>query len=207
MKNDLSRLKSVVEQLAQDAGALDEANKQRKSNYYLQDQPLFDEKLFPIASASYYAYVKYTQQRIEHLEVLLQSKQKEFCDALLQQLEEQITALIKAIKANDSRYHDSQYRLDRRNRLNKQKTSKYKKAAKKVLMSSHQLHEKLSEYRGFERRLEEMIRVKDQQLKISKKHDTNAMQLEVLTLHQRLGRCRKAINDIEKQIEFSEKSR
>lgn len=207
MKKDVLRLKSVVEQLAQDAGAVDEANKQRKSNYYLQDQALFDEKLFPIASTSYYAYVKYTQQRIEHLEALLDTKQREFCKALLEQLVEQITALIKAIKANDSRYHDSQYRLDRRNRLHKQKTEKYKKAAKTVLMSSHQLHAKLAEYRGFERRLEEMIRTKDQQLKKSQKHDTNAMQLEVLTLHQRLGRCRRAINDIEKQIEFSEKSR
>ena len=142
MERSLIRLKSILEQLEIDANAADQANKQRKSHYYLQDEAMFDEKLFPIVSSSYYAYVKYTQKRLDHLQKLLSTKHMEFCDALMAELEEQISALITAIKSNDSRHHDSEYRLDRRNRLNKQKTqakAKFKKQAKAVLMPSHQL--------------------------------------------------------------------
>ncbi|WNC71154.1 primosomal replication protein PriC [Thalassotalea psychrophila] len=212
MERSLTRLKSILDQLETDANAADQANKQRKSHYYLQDEAMFDEKLFPITSSSYYAYVKYTQKRLDHLQQLLNTKHRDFCDALMAELEEQISSLITAIKSNDSRHHDSEYRLDRRNRLNKQKTqakakhtAKFKNQAKAVLMSSHQLYAKLAEFQGFERRLQEMIRIKEHELAKTKKHDTATMQQEILTLHQRLGRCRKAISDVEKQIEDSEK--
>lgn len=210
MESSLIRLKSILAQLEVDANAADQVNKKRKSHYYLQDEAMFDEKLFPINSSSYYAYVKYTQKRLDHLQKLLSTKHMEFCDALMAELEEQISSLITAIKSNDNRHHDSEYRLDRRNRLNKQKTqanAKFKKQAKAVLMPSHQLYEKLAEFRGFERRLQDMLQIKELELAKTKKHDTSKMQLEILTLHQRLGRCRKAISDVEKQIEDSEKNR
>ncbi|KGK00937.1 primosomal replication protein PriC [Thalassotalea sp. ND16A] len=208
MAQPLHRLKSILVQLAADANAADLKNKQRKSHYYLQDQSLFDEKLFPIASSTYYAYVMYTQKRLEHLQKLMNSNHAEFSDVLLSELEAQISALITAIKSNDNLHHDSEYRLDRRKRLNQQKSlKKYKKAAKTAFAPSHQLYQKLAEYHGFERRLEIMLNDKEAALANTKKHDTSMMQQEVLTLHQRLGRCRRAISDLEKQIELSEKSR
>ncbi|TRX57238.1 primosomal replication protein PriC [Thalassomonas sp. M1454] len=206
--NALNRLESLLEQLAVDAKRVDAENKQQKSHYYLQDKPVFDEKLFPIVSANFIAYVKYAQERVQHLKKLLASNHNEFSDALMTQLEEQILSLITALKSNSSRHHDSEYQLNRRKRLSAQKQAKvYQKAVKSITMPSHQLHAKLAETHGFERRLEEMLRIKQEQLQSSKNQDTNVLQMEVLTLHQRLGRCRKAISDIEKQIEMSEKMR
>lgn len=210
-KNALIRLGSLLTQLAADASDIDTANKQKKSHYYLQDRPLFDDKLFPIASSSYVAYVKYAQQRLTHLNKLLETDHNDFSDVMFSQLEEQTLSLITAIKSNDSRHHDGDYRLDRRNRLNAQKHKKqpnnYKNMAKAIMVPSHQLHAKLAEVIGFERRLEEMIRIKELELSNKRVKDTSALQLEVLTLHQRLGRCRKAKSEIEREIELSEKSR
>lgn len=206
--NAIVRLESLLDQLAIDAHKTDEGNKLRKSHYYLHDKPLFDNKLFPIESANFFAYVKYTQKRLQHLKLLIDKKQFDFTDALFAELESQILSLITAIKSNESRYHDSDYRLDRRHRLSAKKNNKkYQAVAKHLLMPSHQLHEKMAETRGFERRLMQMIDDKQALLNSSKLKDTSNLQMEVLTLHQRLGRCRKAISDIEKQIEFSEKKR
>lgn len=206
--NALNRLDTLLQQLAIDAKQVDAQNKQDKSHYYLQDKPVFDEKLFPIVSANFSAYVKYAQSRVVHLKKLLTTNHDEFSDALMVQLEEQILSLITALKSNDSRHHDSEYQLNRRKRLSAKKQSKvYQKAVKTIMMPSHQLHAKLAETHGFERRLQEMLSTKQMQLDNSKSQDTSALQMEVLTLHQRLGRCRKAISDIEKQIEISEKMR
>lgn len=199
MERSLTRLTSILDQLKIDANTADQENKQRKSHFYLQNKAMFDEKLFPIKSSSYYAHVKYTQKRLAHLQKLLSTKPTEFCVALMAELEQQISSLIIAIKSNDSRHNDSDYRLERSNRLKKQKTQ-----VKAVLIPLDQLYAKLAEFQGFERRLQDMIQIKELELAKAKQDDMPTMQQEILTLHQRIGRCRKAISDVEKQIEDSE---
>ncbi len=204
----ISRLATLLSQLSVDAKHIDAINKQKKSHYYLKYEPMFDEKLFPIVSSDYIDYVKYAQQRLTHLQKLLKNKQDEFSDALLQELESQIVSLITAIKANQSRHNDSEYRLDRRKRLQGQRqTKQFKKQTKSILQPVNQIYAKLNETRGFELRLMQMLTDKELELKQCKAKDSSRLQMEVLTLHQRLGRCRKAITDIEKQIELSEKRR
>jgi primosomal replication protein N'' len=82
---------------------------------------------------------------------------------------------------------------------------KYNKAAKAVLLSSHQLYQQLTEHREFERRLIAMITEREQQRQKSRDINNNTVSQEVLALHQRLGRCRKAISSIERNIELTEK--
>ena len=72
-------------------------------------------------------------------------------------------------------------------------------------MSSHQLYQKLTEHHEFERRLMDMLSEKERQRLESKKHESEKLSVEVLTLHQRLGRCRKAISAIQREIELAEK--
>ncbi|WP_068547860.1 primosomal replication protein PriC [Thalassotalea crassostreae] len=215
MKQSLLRLQQLLMQLADDAKQADLANKNNKAHYYLHDQPLFDEKLFPIASSSYNVYVSYTQKRLAHLQKLLNSNKAEVANMMFQGLEEQVMALINAIKSNDNRHHDGDYRLDRRNRLNKlkdkhkQPSAAHRKAATKIILPSQQLYQKLSEYHGFERRLLDMVQEKQDNLNRCKADSQNSkdIQQQLLALHQRLGRCRKAISEVEKQIEDSETSR
>ena len=210
MQSSLLRLASLLEKLAIDANKLDAANANKKSHYYHQDTAIFDEKLFPIHSAKYIAYVKFLQQRNTQLQKLVENTDKQMIDVLFEQLQEQVMAVVNALKANENLHNDSEYRLNRRHRLNaKNKTSNKsasadtnnygKKLAKAIMASSQQLHQKLAEYKGFESRLQEMLLSKESELHRDKKNSTR-LQQELLALHQRLGRCRKAISEVEKQI-------
>jgi primosomal replication protein N'' len=86
-------------------------------------------------------------------------------------------------------------------------TDKYNKMAKSVLLSSHQLYQQLTEHHEFERRLKDMITEREQERTRSKSANIDKLSQEVLALHQRLGRCRKAISAIERNIEQAEKSK
>ena len=77
---------------------------------------------------------------------------------------------------------------------------------KSVLLSSHQLYQQLNEHHEFERRLMDMITEREQERVRSKSAINDKLSLEVLALHQLLGRCRKAISSIERNIELAEKN-
>ncbi len=73
------------------------------------------------------------------------------------------------------------------------------------MLTSHQLYEKLNKNREFERRLMLMVAEREQQRTQCRASEAEKLSNEVLALHQRLGRCRKAISLIERDIEFAEK--
>ncbi|QDP00633.1 primosomal replication protein PriC [Thalassotalea sp. PS06] len=201
MQSQIKRLQQLVEQLIIDAKAADQKNKQRKSHYYLQRQALFDDRLFTKSFDTYSGYIPGIQQKLIHLDKLLAKGQQSLSYTLLEQLQQQISALITAIKANDSRHQDSDYRLNRRHRISQKRMKNF---TERVMQPTRALYEKLSEYQGFEKRLEQMLF--DEQAKLNKAATQDSeLQQKVLTLHQRLGRCRQAIAKIETQIEQQEK--
>jgi len=83
--------------------------------------------------------------------------------------------------------------------------AQYNNVAKAVLLSSHQLYQKLNEHHEFERRLMDMVQTRQQELTQCRASQSTKLSQEVLALHQRLGRCRKAISAIEREIELAEK--
>ncbi|WP_371186248.1 primosomal replication protein PriC [Thalassotalea maritima] len=204
----IHRFKSLIEQLQVDAKQADQQNKQRRVHRYVERQSLFAPSLFPITSNQYGDYVHYLQQQLSQLEKLLNSDKNALADSLLERLEAQVSAMIIALKSESNRLRDSDYRLQTAKRLN-QKHQRQKKQPINVtsFMTAHQMHSKLVEYRGFEQRLELMLKQQEQLLAQdhgeNKQHITQA----IFTIHQRLGRCRRAINELEKQIEDKEKSR
>ena len=60
--------------------------------------------------------------------------------------------------------------------------------------SSQQLYQQLSEYQQFESRLKDM-------LQLAERDQTAAGTARRLALHARLGRCRRAIDEVEQQIQ------
>ncbi|WP_371377280.1 primosomal replication protein PriC [Thalassotalea aquiviva] len=205
----LERLEQLLLQLNDDAKTVDQENKQKKSHYYLQQDSLFDQKLFPIVSSNYADYVQYTLKQLTQLKRLEQSNKTILESSLLETLDQQISSLITAIKSNSARHHDSDYRLQRRYRLQAQKQvqqNKYQHIAKGLMKGSHQLHAKLAETRGFEKRLMQMLFDKETELNQCKANQQSELQQQVLILHQRLGRCRKAISQLERELELAEKN-
>lgn len=69
-----------------------------------------------------------------------------------------------------------------------------KAVVQQLAASSQQLYQQLSEYQQFESRLLDMVRLAERD---SSKEATN----KTLALHARLGRCRKAINEVEQAIQ------
>ena len=73
------------------------------------------------------------------------------------------------------------------------------------MQSSHELYQELSQNHEFERRLQEMIDIRKQQLSSASTAEANKINHEILALHARLGRCRKAITATEDKIQQVEK--
>lgn len=88
------------------------------------------------------------------------------------------------------------------NRTHRKRLDKVKQFAKQAAKSSQSLYKELSELQEFERRLVEMVAEKQATLsRYQGQAQRQSLQEQVLVTQQRLGRCRKAISQVEEQIQ------
>lgn len=198
-KEIINKLEAILSDLGNKAQLLDQQNKQKKSFYNRRDKALFSRSIFATDSDKLVPYVQESLKLLKQIERLYSLKQFELLDIQLKQIEQQTCALMSAINANESINRASQQQLET------QKMVKFKKAAKKIMQPTQELHQQLAETFEFERRLQEMLNNKQQELSSTSLSKAKKVQQEVLVLHQRLGRCRQAISKIERQIEMQEK--
>jgi primosomal replication protein N'' len=201
MNLSLERIYTVLDDLAQQAKLVDDENQRTKSHYLLQDKNVFSESLFVTNSDKIQPYVAEIRGRTTELSRLLSIGKRELSHSRLQGIEQQISAVINALRSNKGIHQEAQYRL---NAIN---SRRYKKAAKELFQSSQALYQQLSEHHEFERRLQVMLQEREQLRQVASPSKVNKIAEEVLALHQRLGRCRQAISKIERKIELSEKPR
>jgi primosomal replication protein N'' len=201
MQLSLDRITAVLDDLTEQAKIVDEVNQQTKSHYLLKDKNVFSEELFSTNSDRILVYVNEVRGKTVELSRLLSRGKNELSHNRLQRIEQQISAIINALRSNKGIHQEAQYRL---NAIN---TRRYKKAAKQLFQSSQALYQQLSEHHEFERRLIGMIDERDEIRKSVTPSKANKIAAEILALHQRLGRCRQAISKIERQIELAEKPR
>lgn len=201
MNLSLERIYTVLDDLSQQAKLVDDENERTKSHYLLQDKNVFSESLFATNSDKIQPYVAEIRGKTAELSRLLSNGRKELSHSRLQGIEQQISAVINALRSNKGIHQEAQYRL---NAIN---SRRYKKAAKELFQSSQALYQQLSEHHEFERRLQVMLQEREQLRQAATPSKVNKIAAEVLALHQRLGRCRQAISKIERQIELSEKPR
>lgn len=195
----LQKLDKVVEQLIVDAKAIDDKLSMKKAQRH-HNKHLFSPPLFISQADTYLPYTLEVKQKVTHISRYI--NRQDHHDFIFEQLaliEQQINALTTAFFAQ-GRQQQIEQQFTQKNR------AKYlKKATKQVLHSSHHLYQQLAETHEFERRLMEMLELKEIELKNANKANQANLSQQVLTLHQRLGRCRQAISKIERQIEMSEK--
>ncbi|PKI17097.1 primosomal replication protein PriC [Colwellia sp. 12G3] len=218
----ISRLSTLIDHLSVQAKQTDQLNSRHKSHRLIENNDLFSRHLFTTESDKIFLYVEEVKKRLNNFSRLYSlyslssdnANKAEFAKSSLLQIEQQISALMNAIQANPAMHQAAQASFDARKKVQiksaqatqLKQNEKYSKMAKSVLLSSHQLYQQLSEHHEFERRLMEMITEREQQRQRSKNANSEKLSQEVLALHQRLGRCRKAISEIERNIEQSEKS-
>jgi len=203
----IARINLLLEQIASQAAAIDKTNTTLKAHKSLQENSLFSNTLFSTFSDKFSHYVQETKRKTAELARLLTTNNNELSTSLLEQIEQQIASLTTALKANDTLHYDGQYRLDKRKAYFKTQTleKRAKKMVNAVVQSSQSLYQKLAEHHEFERRLATMIAEREFERTKCGEKKSQLLTLEILKLHQRLGRCRQAISIIENDIVRVEK--
>lgn len=199
----INRLKVIIDDLKQQAIAIDLANSNLKSHKKIEDSALFSTNVFQTRSDKIVNYVNETERKIRELQKHIAMQNTSVIENLISTIERQIASLTNAISANDA-IHQNIEKTQKKRFVNK---SKYQKAAQAMLQPTHELYQKLSEHHEFERRLALMITEREHLRSNTQNKSVNNEKLaaEVLALHQRLGRCRHAISIIERDIELAEK--
>lgn len=196
--------------LAIEAKQIDTQNTHNKSHRLIENNNLFSPTLFFSQSDRYLPYVEEVERRLVEFTRLVASNKIELSRALLEHLEQQISAISNALNANSTIHQAAKISFDTNKKVKIKKakakqSNKYLNLAKTLVLTNHQLYQKLTEHHEFERRLMDMLTAKELQRIKCKKHESEKLSVEVLTLHQRLGRCRKAISVIEHDIVLAEK--
>ncbi|MGB0936885.1 MAG: primosomal replication protein [Colwellia sp.] len=213
MRNNASsfvRLKSLLAQLRAQAIQVDSYNKNSKSHRLIENTDIFFEHLFSTKSNLFTPYIEEINTQLLTLERLVSNNNESLSKASLDNIEEQISAMVNALHSNQTRHQAAKLNVNAKNsarasRIKTAQKTKYQQLAKKVMLSSHQLYDKLKEHHEFERRLMDMVALREEARSSSSPSEAGKLGQEVLALHQRLGRCRKAISSIEIEIERAEK--
>jgi primosomal replication protein N'' len=206
----IRRLSTLLSSLHDQSCQLDAINTQDKSHRLIENNNLFSNHLFSAQSDQLSDYSSEIKKKLIDFSKLYAKNDDcavkiELAKASLAHIEQQLSALITAIKSNSVIHKAAKINNDATNNVRKKyfnninrQNRNHKKLAKTILHSSHQLHKKLTEHHEFERRLIKMISDREKNLQINS--NSAVLNNEMLALHQRLGRCRKAIYAIEVDI-------
>jgi len=210
--NSIDRLSTLLADLYASAQKTDIANEHIKSHRLIENNNLFSTGLFICQSDRFLPYIEEVQNRLTKLSRLLSTDKTELSILLLQQIEQQIPAISTALNANITMHKAAKLSFNafKKVKIKKAKAKQQlsnKKFAQNIMLSSNQLYQKLSEHYEFERRLMDMVAERELQRMKSSANASQKISVEVLALHQRLGRCRRAISTIERDIEQIEKTR
>lgn len=192
------KVRTELYELKQRAFEVDEQNKRIRSNEFV-DREFFSEALFRCNSSKLLDHVMEAEANFNNL--VKGGANWVYLNALGEKLINQISAINNAIKANDVIVKEFNYRkLRKAEHFEK----RYKKTAKQYMSNSHELYQELTQNHEFERRLNEMIYMRQAQMQTADAPTQAQLQKEMLALHQRLGRCRKAITFVEERIQMAE---
>lgn len=173
-QQQITQLKMLLQQLLGWAQQLDRKKKAGKPTHW------FDSALFSCHSPDLADYVLDSLRHIEHL----QRQGEQLSDAarqrLIERVNEQVSALTLAFRNRDVRQAPS--------------ITRTKAVVQQLAANGQQLYQQLSEYQQFEQRLLDMVRLAQRDQSAEATHKT-------LALQARLGRCRRAIDEVEQQIQ------
>jgi len=191
------KLRQQIATLKQQAEQFDNA-KLFSKNRYMQAQPsLFDRAVFTTKSMNLIDYVIEIEDELSRLP---NREHRHAYTYALERISTQVQAVFNVIKSTPIWVKENKSRFKP-----KPKQTVYKQAVKKIMQSSHELYDELKQNHEFERRL--VLMIEERKLQIDKASPAKAqkLNLEILTTHARLGRCRKAISATEDKIQQVEK--
>ncbi|MGO3914683.1 MAG: primosomal replication protein [Pseudoalteromonas sp.] len=192
----LDKLCQQIATLKHQAEQFDKA-KHFAKNRYMQKQPsLFEQHVFATKSMNLTDYVNEIQDEVERLPP---SEHRHTYGYALDRITSQFQAVLNVIKSTPI------WQKENKNQFRPAKPKVYQQAVKKIMQSSHELYEELKQNHEFERRL--ILMIEERKLHMANLGPANVKKVnqEILVLHGRLGRCRKAISATEDKIQKAEK--
>lgn len=206
----IEKLRSQIQMLYRQTWSIDQRNSEIKSDRF-KYREYFNRQLFRCDSTALVDYVKEAEQNFNHL-IKLRHSDKALLSQLGEQLTDQLSALTQVIRANEVAIKEHFYQKQTAKKRYQKKASKpnqyeqkMRNVAKFVMKNSHELHQELAQNHEFERRLNEMIYERQAQITKASQAQQQQLQKEILALHQRLGRCRRAITAVEEKIAMAER--
>jgi len=191
------KLCEQIARLKHQATQFDQSNLFAK-NRYMQAQPsLFDRGVFTTKSMKLADYVSEIE---DELKSLPPAEHRHAYQYALERITQQVQAVFNVIKSTPVWAKENKYSFKP-----KTKPQVYKQAVQKMMQSSHELYDELKQNHEFERRL--VLMIEERKLKLDAASAAKAAEInqEILALHARLGRCRKAISATENKIQQVEK--
>ena len=202
----IQTIRGQIAHLYEQTQSIDARNRQIKSDRFTYRE-YFNNQLFNCDSISLFDYVKEAEENFNHL-LRLKNADKSFLSDLGNKLTDQLSALTQVIRANEVAIKEHNYQQQRRKKYyqnkKQQQNNRYQQAAQYFMQNSHELHQELAQNREFERRLNEMVYERQAKMKRADQDTQLKLQQEILALHQRLGRCRRAITAVEERIALAE---
>ncbi|MCG7545141.1 primosomal replication protein [Pseudoalteromonas sp. MM17-2] len=192
----LARLQQQLKRLRSDAEQFDKANWFAKNRFMQSKHALFDRSVFNSKSMLLVDYVDEVQTQLERLTRSLEHQGRHQYGFALTHITEQIEAIVKVLKATS---------VWAKENTPTARAKKYQKAVKKIIQPTNELYQELAKNHEFERRLGQMIDDRKQQMQGADAATVAKLNQEILALHARLGRCRKAISACEEKIQLAEK--
>lgn len=211
----IAKTRAQIQQLYQQTRQIDETNRLIKAaRFKYRDH--FNVGLFHCTSVALYDYVIELEDNFNTLLRLNQQGEHQL-NPRGELLTQQLTALIQAVRANEIARKEHRFqtasnkqRFANYTPANKNKNKQYypspagQQAASHIMTNSHQIHQELAQHHEYERRLNEMVYERQAKMNDAKGTIAQQLQNEILALHQRLGKCRRAISVIEERIQFAE---
>lgn len=189
----INTLKQQVARLKQSCEAFDKQKLFKHQRFVKNQHGLFEHHLFNTRSTR---LMDYLNEVISQIDTVPDNERRHAQRYVLEKISQQVDAIITALKATSVWQKEKQARPVQR----------YKKAVKQVIQSSQELYAELSQNQEFERRLMEMIAIRQDEKINCDKTRADVLNKEILALHTRLGRCRRAITAVEEKIKLAEKS-
>lgn len=181
----LLQLASQLKQLAFQAEKLD------KQQAHFSKKPWFETDLFQSHSPYLIDYIQEAEQSFSRLKKALEHNGSS-AQLLAQKLAQQLEAISRAFDTKELRALKGRPKP-------KTQQQKAEQLVGQLRQSTQQLYAQLSEFKGYEQRLLDMITLEQHALAAK-----NSSPERVLALQARLGRCRKAISEQEAKIQWAE---
>jgi primosomal replication protein N'' len=192
----IDKIREQLYALYEQTRSIDERNAKIKSKHF-KYRDHFNQRLFRCESTALMDYVREVDDNFTQLLRLAQDDKTQL-NLRGEQLTEQLTALTQVVRGNEVAVKEHRYQQT----SNKKRFAQYKKTAQHFMANSHELHQELAQNHEFERRLNEMIFERQARMNQVDDFEANQLQKEILALHQRLGKCRRAITKVEEQIQL-----